>query len=230
MSNEKEIRAAAKKFLTDNFENCCIIDEFIGGSMIARTDLTAIVNNKIVMCEIKSDSDNFQRLEKQLNEYSKVSHHVYLFVDKKHVETLRNKFLKGKYYSNITALIYDNDEFLTPHGLQKFTFRKPCFKELTIDIFRLLWKEEMSQFLYPLSNRCSPIGTMVVIEDYIFSIYTPKEIINLSLEILLSRWKILAGERFNGYCGRLTSEIEDIEYKKERYKKLCLTKKRKDKK
>ena len=59
MSNEKEIREKVKEYLSTEYKDLTIKEEF-GVFLDSRNDVMGISFNNIVSVEIKSDKDNWQ--------------------------------------------------------------------------------------------------------------------------------------------------------------------------
>lgn len=107
-SNEKEIREAVKSYLLENYNDLKIKEEF-GVFLDSRNDVMGVSYENIISVEIKSDKDNFLRLEKQLKTYQSFSNIVYVALDITHLKKYEEKFLKNGYqFSSIGILIYDN--------------------------------------------------------------------------------------------------------------------------
>lgn len=203
MSNEKQIREEAKKYLLEQF-NGIIIDEFKGGDMITRPDLACINHEAIIMCEIKGNKDTLTRLENQVKDYFRVANVVILFLDIVH----KDKYEKMKDKLPYHYLLWFNNGIIE----KQYNFWIKPFK---IDIFHLLWAKEKTQLL-KIFKGFSSIGNCKYTE-YIFAIYAPNEIIKYSFELFYERWLYISKQeqRFcKGYLGAtLKSKIEYLEYK-----------------
>lgn len=65
-----------------------------------------VINGKTTAYEIKTEYDSLQRLESQLNSYSKVFDNIYIIVSEKHLEKLKD-FLKDN-FTYVGILIFSN--------------------------------------------------------------------------------------------------------------------------
>jgi len=134
-TNELVIRDAVKEYLDKKYDIAHIQDEYTHASLPVRADLFAVSHDKkVITVEVKSDRDTFTRLKKQLEEYTKFSHIVYVAIDIAHLV----KFKKGfpSYYGGI--LVYEDGELI---------LHSACHSSKTIEASRLLWKQELQQFL-----------------------------------------------------------------------------------
>lgn len=85
-SNEKTIREKSTILLKELYDVKFLENEYTHTSLPVRADILAVCNSKkIITLEIKSDKDTFVRLEKQLREYMKFSHIVYIAIDISHL-------------------------------------------------------------------------------------------------------------------------------------------------
>jgi hypothetical protein len=134
-TNESVIREAVHEYLEKKHSVAYIQNEFTHTALPVRADLFAVTNDKkVITVEIKSDRDTFTRLRKQLEEYTKFSHIVYVAIDIAHLI----KFKKGfpSYHGGI--LVYEDGE-LKLHTA-------PSTRK-SIECSHLLWKQEYQQFL-----------------------------------------------------------------------------------
>lgn len=216
-SNEKAIREIAKQFLAKHHSKL-IIDEFTGGNMKRRPDLTCITDEHIIMVEIKSDKDTFERLEHQILEYKRYSNHVYVFIDICH----RDKLLKFKDNNYdvcwlVDFILFDNGRLLCPYTQKDYNqINEPRYIPIGIDFINLLWAEERRRLLYGFVGYNTTFSTFQESEA-LFYVYTLAELIQLSFEIVKNRWKHIS-KQDNRWCkgykgGNPTSQIKHREYK-----------------
>lgn len=204
-NNELEIREKVKEFFTQKY-NGIIIDEFTGGSMTTRSDVTCISKEHIIMAEIKGNKDSLTRLQNQVQDYSRYSNRVYVILDEIHRKKFEKISLRG---ANITVAFYKDGEFdrdLSDKSYYNYTPHNHHLSEL-------LWAEESRELLYPLGTPPKNINSGWAV-DYC---YTGHELAYLSFAIIRDRWERLAAQGvrfFKGFQGgRLTLEIPHIEHK-----------------
>ncbi|MFY4789530.1 sce7726 family protein [Aliarcobacter butzleri] len=108
VSNEKDLKIEVYKWLLKKNKDAVIIPEYTVGNR--RADYISFDTKKIscTIVEIKSELDTFERLEAQLETYSKIANFVYLAIDKKQYEKLisKNIIVPG----HIGLLIFDNSK------------------------------------------------------------------------------------------------------------------------
>ncbi|MCG3655408.1 sce7726 family protein [Aliarcobacter butzleri] len=105
VSNEKDLKIEVYKWLLKKDKDAVIIPEYTIGNR--RADYISFDIKKIncTIVEIKSELDTFERLEAQLDTYSKIANFVYLAIDKKQYEKLISKNIPIP--THIGLLIYD---------------------------------------------------------------------------------------------------------------------------
>jgi hypothetical protein len=108
VSNEKDLKIEVYKWLLKKNKDAVIIPEYTVENR--RADYISFDTKKIncTIVEIKSELDTFERLEAQLDTYSKIANIVYLAIDKKQYEKLisKNIIIPG----HIGLLIFDNSK------------------------------------------------------------------------------------------------------------------------
>lgn len=174
-SNIEEITKASEKYLKGKHNFRHFQTEFTHSSLSVRTDQFGITENReIVSVEIKSDKDTFVRLKKQLEEYSKFSHIVYLVLDIKHL----SKFLKSfpNYYENI--LVYENGEIDEYRINQKMKY---------VETYNLLWKQELVQFCHYFKGSFSSM-TISKLDNIIRKVFTVDEFYKISEFLFVNRY------------------------------------------
>lgn len=178
MSNEKNIREAVKKYLSDNYKDITIKEEF-GVFLDSRNDVMGVNYENIISVEIKSDKDNFTRLEKQLKTYSVFSNIIYVALDISHLKKFEEKFLKDTYvFSHIGILIWDGDL-----KLHKKAYRHD-FKML----YSLLKSEELPLFFNYFKGKSLIPKNYETCQYIIEDIFSYREIFEISKELFITRF------------------------------------------
>ena len=108
VSNEKDLKIEVYKWLLKKNKDAVIIPEYTIGNR--RADYISFDDKKIncTIVEIKSELDTFERLEAQLETYSKIANNIYLAIDKKQYEKLQSKNITLP--GHIGILIFDNSK------------------------------------------------------------------------------------------------------------------------
>ncbi|QDF28982.1 hypothetical protein [Halarcobacter anaerophilus] len=192
MSNEKEIREAFKKLLDSKFPKGFTFDEFSGGALRTRPDLATFLPNHIVFTEIKSNKDNLSRLDNQTGDYTKFADHVYVILDEKHHKQWWSKY-RDKYTTE-TVYFYKNENFYYANEKLDREIEELYFYEYPSNnskILTFLWKEEKYPFTSFIKGRTKILNDELVIQ----SLYTEREIIDMSHYILYDRAKNRAGSK-----------------------------------
>jgi len=174
-TNELVIRDAVKKYLDDKYNIEYIQDEYTHSSLSVRADLFAVTKDKkVITIEIKSDRDTFTRLRKQLEEYTKFSHVVYLAIDIKHLA----KFLKNypNYYGGI--LTYEDGQL---------DIYKACYQGKKIDATGILWKQELLQFTTYFNGSFTKYN-IDDLETIIKNVFTVNEWYSISEYLFVNRY------------------------------------------
>lgn len=204
-TNELVIRDAVTKYLNEKYDIAHIQDEYTHARLPVRADLFAVTNCKaVITVEIKSDRDTFTRLKKQLEEYTKFSHIVYVAIDITHLI----KFKKGfpNYYGGI--LVYEDGELKIHCG---------CQRKKSIDCSMLLWKQELKLFLcFKGSFSKYAIDEL---EYLIENVFTVREHKAISEFLFVNRYLNLKNDFKN--------LINDYDYKQKLIEKLVEEKKKK---
>ena len=130
---DKEIRNILIAYLKVKHEEVRIYQEKSIGSAIC--DVMA-VTDKLTGYEIKSDGDNYQRLERQIEFYDKFFDENYIVVGATHAKSIESK-IPAEW--GILAISSYNVELVRSAKLNKFVDRK---KQLSI-----LWKIELKNLL-----------------------------------------------------------------------------------
>ena len=89
------IKAAVIDWLISRHPSIIIGNEVMYGSSRKVVDLLAIIDNKTVAIEIKSDSDNLNRLPEQILEYNKIFDKVIIISAPSHLKNITRLINKG---------------------------------------------------------------------------------------------------------------------------------------
>ena len=81
--------------LTSQSGDIIIGNEVMYGTKRKMVDLLAIINNKIIAIEIKSSSDNLNRLSEQIQEYNKVFDKVIIVSSSSHKDGIKSIINNG---------------------------------------------------------------------------------------------------------------------------------------
>ena len=180
-SNEKEIREAVKSYLLENYNDLKIKEEF-GVFLDSRNDVMGVSYENIISVEIKSDKDNFLRLEKQLKTYQSFSNIVYVALDITHLKKYEEKFLKNSYqFSSTGILIYDN---------KKLTLYKKAYRHKEIAmLYSLLKSEEIVIFFNKFKGKSLIPKNYKTMQHILEDIFTYREIYEISKYIFITRFR-----------------------------------------
>lgn len=174
-TNEADIREATKKYLDNKYDIEYIQDEYTHSSLPVRADLFAVSKDKkVITIEIKSDRDTFTRLRKQLEEYNKFSHIVYLAIDIKHLAKFKKNY--PGYYGGI--LTYEDGE------LEVYS---AAHSSKTIDATRILWKQELLLFTHYFNGSFTKY-CISKLEHIIRNVFTVEEYYNISEYLFVNRY------------------------------------------
>jgi len=181
-SNEKDIRDLVTKFLGKVHKGYTIRHEFSSWQLPVRPDVMAIGENDknpIITVEIKSDKDSFDRIYRQLSEYSKFSTTVYLALDEKHLVPFLNKY--GTMFSNIGILVYVDEKLEV--------YKKPYIDPFGLgSLFHIMWFNELKLMIAPFKGRSKmPNKDSFGMEAVIAAIYTHREVREIAKAIVLWR-------------------------------------------
>lgn len=134
--NDKQIREILVAYLkSQNSEMRIFHEKNIGGSTC---DLMMVTPGAITGFEIKSDLDNYQRLDSQVQHYDRFFQYKYIVVGKSHSKTIKNKV--PSYWG---ILVIDNDSIEIKRKATKFDF-STWFARSQLSI---LWKMELKNLL-----------------------------------------------------------------------------------
>ena len=106
------IKAAVIDWLINLYPTIIIGNEVMYGSKRKVVDLLAVVNNKTIAIEIKSASDNLNRLPNQIVEYSKIFDKILIITAPSHLYSIRQIISK-----NIGLYVFDKSlrRIQSPH-------------------------------------------------------------------------------------------------------------------
>lgn len=175
---EKEIKIALIKHLYKKNKNATIVTEvslttksshFLINKNFARADVF-LINDEIVIYEIKSASDNLSRLNHQISEYLKYANRVFVVVDEKFIKKLKLPKQVGIY-----AL----------RGLELKKIKDAAFSKILDDYYINYWwgiefKKAFSGFGFTNLTKA---------KSDIKKYFSSKEIQNLTLARLKERYK-----------------------------------------
>ena len=113
------IKAAVIDRLISRHPSIIIGNEVMYGSSRKVVDLLAIIDNKTVAIEIKSDSDNLNRLPEQIIEYNKIFDKVIIISAPSHLNNITQLISKGIGLFVIDKSIKKIQTSLINHNLDK---------------------------------------------------------------------------------------------------------------
>lgn len=113
------IKAAVIDWLISRHPSIIIGNEVMYGSSRKVVDLLAIIDNKTVAIEIKSDSDNLSRLPEQIMEYNKIFDKVIIISAPSHLNNITQLISKGIGLYVIDKSIKKIQTSLINHNLDK---------------------------------------------------------------------------------------------------------------
>jgi|SRR6185437_2453422 len=121
-------------------QNTFVVDELGLKSGVVRADI-AVLNGKLVGYEIKTDNDNLNRLNSQINAYSEVFDQAYIISGKKHLDKVLDQVPA---WWGVYAIERSEEEICT------FTCLRPAIlneQRSAYSIAQLLWKTEVAEVL-----------------------------------------------------------------------------------
>lgn len=113
------IKAAVIDWLISRHSSIIIGNEVMYGSSRKVVDLLAIIDNKTVAIEIKSDYDNLNRLPEQIIEYNKIFDKVIIISAPSHLKSITQLISKGIGLYVIDKSIKKIQTSLINHNLDK---------------------------------------------------------------------------------------------------------------
>lgn len=177
-SNEELIRKATKRWLANKFPSATIRDEFTQSHLCIRNDLFAVSSKHSVSVEIKSDKDNFSRLEKQILGYKLFSNIVIVAIDKKHFNSYVKRFMKSELFNGVGLLVYDGYD--VQEKIAAYHFEFPM-------MYDMMWSSELQLFFTGLKLRSKIGKSAKESKEYISKMFTYQEIYDISKYIFVER-------------------------------------------
>ncbi|WP_455819601.1 sce7726 family protein [Clostridium butyricum] len=144
----------------------------------SRVDLCKI-NGKSVAFEIKTDLDNFLRLKKQLNDYSKIFEEVYVICSK---ANLKNIFNLIPIHCGVYSYYINSDGIYTFKKEKKALYSKALNNAYQLNLFSK--KDLIKNF-----KKCNNNSTKPLIIDEILLNYSYKYINSIFKKLLKSKYK-----------------------------------------
>lgn len=147
--------------LTSQSTDIIIGNEVMYGTKRKVVDLMAIINNKIIAIEIKSSSDNLNRLSEQIKEYNKVFDKIIIISAPSHIEKIKTIIDKGVglyvINNNITKVLnplvnHNHDKLEMLHSVSSVYLKKryPQHKNMNSYELRSLLSKEKKGVLHEL--------------------------------------------------------------------------------
>lgn len=138
------------------------------------------VNGKSIAYEIKTELDSLEKLEKQLNDYSKVFEYIYVIIHPHHLEKVKK--IVPQHCGIITYNLVDNS--------CKFTFRKKAEKNKNIctsEQLKTMTKKELDWVLKQFKSIVVP-SNRAEKEKIICNNYHPQKVNTLFKKVLKRRY------------------------------------------
>ncbi len=135
-------------------ETTTLLSEFRIGKSISDMIL---INGEVKLFEIKTDLDNFNRLEIQLNEYKKAVEKIYIVTSSKYVEIIKSN------YSNSNYGIIELTETMQLRIHKEANSDKSNFSYETI--FKLLRKDDYLQLVQDEFNFTPNVPNTVIFKE-----------------------------------------------------------------
>ncbi len=147
--------------LTSQSGDIIIGNEVMYGTKRKMVDLLAIINNKIIAIEIKSSSDNLNRLSEQIQEYNKVFDKVIIVSSSSHKDGIKSIINNGvgqyvidnsitKISSPLINTKQDKLEMLYSISSTYLKKQYPQYKTLNSDEIRLLLSKKKKTEVHQL--------------------------------------------------------------------------------
>ncbi|MCR5147344.1 MAG: sce7726 family protein [Eubacterium sp.] len=137
---DKDMREPLFDFLEELYGKIRIIEEKV--IMKSRADVLGVIDGAIVGCEIKSDSDSYQRLPDQIKDYDKYCDYSYLVIGKSH------SVHAAEHIPDYWGIIcISDDEIASDENIKILRKAQMCPKVKLSNQFQLLWRNELAQLL-----------------------------------------------------------------------------------
>ena len=138
MLKDKDIRESLFEFLEEKYDKIRIIEEKSMGE--SRADVVAILTDKIVGIEIKSDADSYARLERQIKDYELYFDYNFIVVGSTHAKSVVEHV--PKHWGIVSVEQFDN--MLDFYIIREADINPNCKIEKKI---RILWRPELAHIL-----------------------------------------------------------------------------------
>lgn len=211
-SGERPIKEALNEYLNLEFgkKNIYLKEEFSTIYSKVRADLVMFSKKRIDTFEIKSELDSFARLEQQINGYMEYSNSVNIVLHHKKLNLFLKKYTHLLKKCNL--YIYDENGEIYKYNEENVQ------NEPTKSQVHLLWKKELSHYMYLLKGRSEIVNAeeMKKVIEYIY----PKNLQNeMATMLLFNRFK----NNSNGFLDIDSKTIKkQTKLKKELQKKFNL--------
>ena len=194
--NDKEIRKILISWLQACNSEIRIYQEKSIGTSIC--DLMA-VTDCLTGYEIKSDLDNYQRLDRQIKNYDKIFDKNYIVVGQQHSTTIEKRL---PFYWGIIVVMNDH-----VHIARKAQHGKPSLKNK----LKLLWKIELKNILCRLNLPPCTYKSKDYIIQYLLSENQENQINNALLYELMHRdYSIFNARDYTFYSNTIETRTSDI--------------------
>ena len=127
---DKDIREPLFDYLDERYGKVRTIEEKIIGK--SRADVLAIVEGEIIGFEIKSDSDTYSRLKRQIKDYEHFCNRCYVVVGESHIHVSEHI---PDYWG---IIVVNNENVIVDRDAAQ------CPKVKIFDQLDLLWRNELS--------------------------------------------------------------------------------------
>lgn len=138
MLKDKDIRESLFEFLEEKYDKIRIIEEKSMGE--SRADVVAILTDKIVGIEIKSDADSYARLERQIKDYELYFDYNCIVVGSTHAKSVVEHV--PNHWGIISVEQFDDK--LDFYIIREAEINPNCKIEKKI---RILWRPELAHIL-----------------------------------------------------------------------------------
>ena len=177
-SNEKEIREAVREKLQAQYLDATIRDEFTQNHLTVRNDLFLVNDTVSISIEIKSCSDTFSRLEKQVGGYKAFSNAIIVAIDQKHLKSYNKKFYDADLFSGVGLMSYSDGELVE--------LASPVIYEFP-NMYNMMWSSELLLFFSGLKYTSKIKKSARESRRYIDKLFTSEEIYTISKYIFVNR-------------------------------------------
>jgi hypothetical protein len=217
-NNIKKIEKATEKYLKYKYPKGIIVKEFGNIESKTRPDYAVFLRDKIIYFELKGNSDNLARLDRQVFLYKKIADQLILILDKKY----KNKQTTFYNKRNNVGLIFFDKKFKKNLDLRLSFAKEEPFN--VTDIIYLLYGEELKILTEDLERDFGKLSTKESRIMAIKYIFTQLEIKEYAHEILFNRmkeWEKNGKPTFYGN-GTLNKKIKLLDCKSRLYKEFLI--------